>query len=108
MEWNVFRDDGGEIVVWNIFRHAGFLDGCREAYRKYGNDRGQFLEAARKELLYYFWARCEWEVLMESWPPVEGREKKLKVDVYDQVTMNWSIFSKYIWANRDKLGEEAA
>lgn len=107
MEWYVYCERYGNIEKWNIFHHGGFFDGCVEAYRKHGNDRAEFLERVRRELLYYFWAKCEWEIVAGCWPPRE-KEKKLKIDVYDQVMSNWHAFSRYIWANREKLGKDAA
>lgn len=45
--------------------------------------------------MYYFWAKCEYEVIVSSWPPREGSERK--IDVYDQLKENWDIFRKLVF-----------
>lgn len=52
--------------------------------------------------MYYFWAKCEWEVLVAPWiSPLESEKKK--VDVCWQIMNNWDVFVDYTWANRKKL-----
>lgn len=37
---------------------------------------------------------------MTSWPPdTTGRFKDKKIDVYDQIQMNWDVFADYVWTN---------
>lgn len=78
-------------------------------------------------MMYHYWSRSEWEVILTSWPTHMrldelsklnneaevhqknyGREPyslvvnlstKEKIDVYDQITMNWNIFIDYLWRN---------
>ena len=56
----------------------------------------------RNSLRYYYWSKCEWEIVLSDWPPSETFKKE-KVDVYSQVVLNWDIFSEYIWENRKQL-----
>ena len=90
-------------------------------------DRKLFEERVRRSLSYYYWAKAEWEVIITSWPPyVESeeidrlvKERKEcqdkwgyfyrtdvrtniaeKIDVFDQVRMNWNVFIDYLWNNR--------
>ena len=90
-------------------------------------DKQAFSEAIKQVIMYHFWAKCEWEVVITDWPThididevtrlqkelEEYREKweqdpyslgvRLKVaekiDVYKQVEMNWDIFINYLWDN---------
>lgn len=50
------------------------------------------------EWMYYFWSKCEWEVLLTSWVH-GGRDDapELKIDVYYQLKMNWDHFVDYVW-----------
>ena len=104
LEWNVFLDDfnNNKIEVFNIFRHASFVEDCGKALLECGEDRAAFEERLRRELRYYFWSKCEYEIILSGWPPRE-RFKPSKVDVYDQVSLNWKIFTDYVWNNRAKL-----
>ena len=55
-----------------------------------------------QEELYYFWSKCEWEVLVTPWISPRESEKK-KIDVCWQIMNNWDVFVDYTWANRKKL-----
>ena len=43
-------------------------------------------------------SKCEYEVVITSWPPMppERGFKDLKVDIYDQLELNWTAFFKYV------------
>ena len=104
LEWNVYVEDvnAQKIVVYNIFRHTFFVRDCKKALKEHKEDKDSFLEEVRKELMYYFWSKCEWEIILSDFPP-SGRFKEEKVDVYDQVRLNWKVFSEYLWNNRELL-----
>ena len=40
--------------------------------------------------MYYFWSKCEWEVLISPW--VGGNDEEIKVDVAWQIMNNWDVF----------------
>lgn len=113
LEWNVWVGDynSRKIEKHNVFWHSRFYDDCQKTYRKYGRgkteDREAFLEQVRRDLRYYYWSKCEWEVLINHWPTRKDDEA-IKVDVYDQVTMNWDRFCEYIWENRKEFGKKNA
>ena len=104
LHWYVLIEDvnAKEIVIYNIFWHSGFLDDCRKAAAKYKTDREAFLEAVKTSLLYYYWSKTEWEIILSSWPPRKDFHDE-KIDVYDQVVLNWPAFEDYIWTNRKEL-----
>ena len=45
-------------------------------------------------LLYYFWAKSEYEILIS---PRIGDAKDIKVDIFDQVMINFERFVDYVW-----------
>ena len=96
LEWNVYVNNfnSKRIETYNIFKHGGFLDDCKKAARKYSKDEAAFLEEVRKYLMYNFWSKCEWEIVITDWP-TSGKVEK-KIDVFDQVMLNWPIFCAYI------------
>lgn len=102
--WNVYTGgfNSKEIVVRNVFDHHGFWEDLVKAKRKFGNDRDAFAEEVRRSLMYYYWSKCEWEVIIDHWPHYEDFHEA-KIDVYDQVRMNWDIFIDYVWNNKSKI-----
>lgn len=91
--------NGKEIEVYNIFRHGSFYADVKKIAKKYKEDREQFEEEIRRSLMYYFWSKCEWEIILSGWPAHEDFREE-KIDVYDQVRLNWDIFISYLWENR--------
>lgn len=45
--------------------------------------------------MYYFWSKCEYEIILSPWT---GRADDIKIDVYDQIMMNFDSFVDYCWS----------
>ena len=101
--WNVYTENFNErrIEIDNIFDHSGFYDDCVKAAKKY-KEKDTFAEEVRRSLMYYFWSKCEWEIVLTAWPPRDDFNDE-KIDVYDQVRLNWDAFIDYLWDNRGAL-----
>lgn len=88
------------IEKYNIFNHAGFLNDCDKAWINHHKDSengfSKFEKEVRSSLLYYFWSKCEWEILVYGFPYYENFKPE-KIDVFDQVMMNWDRFINYLW-----------
>ena len=126
--WNVIEHDinGRKIDVFNIFEHGGFAKSLLKI-KKECKTFEEFAEQVRRNLSYYFWSKSEWEIIVTTWPPhIDAKElerlnkereeniKKYgqfryeyvnvdigeKIDVYDQVMLNWDQFIDYLWRNR--------
>lgn len=108
LEWNVFLEDfnARKIVKYNVFRHTSFVRDCAKALAECGKNREAFEERLNRELHYYFWSKCEYEIILSDWPPRDDFEAE-KVDVYDQIHLNWPIFTEYVWTNRGELERSA-
>ena len=80
---------------------------------------------------YHFWARCEYEIVLIDWPPSIDRNEvyrlvdedknhfdkygtypyrftpnlcvSKKIDVYQQLGLNWEQFKKYIFDNEKEI-----
>lgn len=50
----------------------------------------EFKEFIRKESMYQWWSRCEYEIVLQSWPT--GKNEK-KIDVYWQIMMNINLIT---------------
>ncbi len=104
LEWNVYVEDfnARKFKAHNVFTNRRFVDACKKAYTEHKSDRTAFEEDVRKALRYDYWSRCEWEIILSSWPPSD-RVKEEKIDVYDQVMLNWKVFIDYILNNIKNL-----
>ena len=104
LTWNVYigNINSGTIEMYDIFDHWKFFEDCQENLKENGDSRERFVEQLRRDLMYYFWSKCEWEVIVRHWPPSE-RCRDRKIDVYSQVLLNWTHFVDYVWENRREL-----
>lgn len=98
MQWYVYTEDFNRkrIAKRNIFDHYEFNEGVKRIYKKNKHDFDAFAELVRKELAYYFRSKCEWETVVTSFPE-RAEFKAEKIDVYEQVMLNWDVFIKYVW-----------
>lgn len=131
MEWNVFRYNINKrnIERFNIFDHGGFRRDVEEDLKntKYKDD---FAGILRGHLFYYFGSKCEYEVIISSFPNFITTEEldrlnkerdsykkrygrdigclnvdteiEAKIDIRDQVMNNFNIFLDYVWSNKEK------
>ena len=131
MEWYVYRYDFNkrEIVPFNVFRHAGFKEDVEEIDIKNISYK-DFKNRLDRLTLYYFWSKCEYEIVITSWPPFitkedayemmnqfekdskhYGREALVvnanlevgeKIDIYKQLHLNWDAFCNYVYNELNK------
>ena len=120
LTWNTFLEDWNsrEIKVFNIFDSLRFMNGVIKANKKYKDDFN-FLKEVRTFLLSAFRSKAEYEVVITSWPTyldIEEFEKisndnfkyrkmvdlsiSEKIDIYNQVMINWEAFKLYLLTNR--------
>ena len=50
-------------------------------------------------LRYYFWAKCEWEIIAIDWPYRDtiNESRPIKVDVFDQLKPNIPVITDLVW-----------
>lgn len=103
LSWKVYIYDfnAKEIKEYDIFSHGTFQKELKKILKK-ASTLDEFSEELKKQLMYYFWSRCEWEVIISAWPPSDDRQEEIKVDVYSQVMLNWDVFRKYVWNTLQK------
>lgn len=123
LEWYVYRENinAKSIEKYNVFSHGGFYDCVKKLPRDYET----FKEQLKREAMYYFWSKCEMEVVVTSWPlyidaeeyqritreneeRIEKRGEPArvlnisptvgsKIDIYDQLMLNWDAFVDYTY-----------
>lgn len=97
--WNVYIEDYNkrEIKVFNVFNHYTFFENCKKEFRRYS--RHKDIEKLEHEIkgwaMYCFWSKCEYEIILTSWPEKKDF-KDIKIDIYDQLNLNWDSFFKYV------------
>ena len=136
LEWNVFVSNFNtdKIEVHNVFDHYRFMKDLVKIKKKCNDDFNRFSEEVKRSLMYCYWSKCEWEIIITSFPPYinekeflrlnEERNERIekygrfirtdvdlitgkKIDVYDQVMMNWNNFINYLWNNRRLIKNES-
>lgn len=101
--WNAYLSDlnSKRIEPYNIFDHFGFMNGVIEANRKYSDD-AEFVEKVRGELIHYYFSKTEWEIYIIPFIFSDARTS-IKIDVFQQVEMNWNAFVEYLLAHRKDI-----
>ena len=104
LEWWVwyFNFNAKRIEKYNVFAHGGFLDDCKKIARKCKDDKYIFAETLRRSAMYFFWAKCEWEIVICGFPPAWDGVRD-KIDVFAQLTANWDAFVDYVWDHAAEL-----
>ena len=116
--WNVYKKEWNEnkIGIFNIFEHSLFWEEIQKLKKKYKKDNSINLkEKVRIYLFYFFGSKYEYETTLTNFPAYIDKEEvdkikkseskycenidlqvKKKVDVYEQVRMNYDIFFDYL------------
>ena len=124
LEWNVFFEDvnAKQIIKFNIFNHRDFCESV-EKILKMKISRADFAKRIERELMYYFWSKSEYEIVLTSWPPYISEDERnrvnqeaalreskgwdnhihdvnltvrKKVDIYEQIMLNFEKFIDYL------------
>ena len=106
MEWNVFYHDVNkrEITTFNIFHHYNFNKDVQRNLKQI-KDKDEFARRLKYDLMYYFWCKSEYEVIISPWGDGMGTED-VKIDIYTQVMNNWDIFLDYCWNSKKRRNEK--
>lgn len=104
MKWYVYYENPIKRTIekFNIFDHSWFTNACACKAEECKNDKETFAVEVKRDLMYYFWSKCEWEINLSSWINPD-RCNYLKIDVYDQVMLNFEQFIDYLWTNKEEL-----
>lgn len=92
--WQDWADD--KIKPWNIFLHGGFEKDTLDLLKR-KIDKATFADAAKLNLMYHFWSKSEYEIILKNWL---GKDCEIKIDVYNQVMLNFDKFIDYLWENK--------
>lgn len=91
--WDINRD---ELIHYDIipyllrqYNETKKMD----SYKETPKTRDEFKEFIKKEAMYQWWSRCEYEIIISDWP---CQKHQVKIDVYDQVLMNLDVITDII------------
>ena len=130
--WNVYCHDFNktEVEVRNVFNlsyrfNQGLYKLRKEYLKSHLGDFQWFSDKLRSECRYCYWAKCEYEIGLTNWPCYVRKESidKLteeelnvpsgrvslypevydKIDVCQQLELNWDAFAKYVFDNVKKI-----
>jgi hypothetical protein len=130
MKWFVYNERNGKIEPYNIFNHSCFVKYVKQ-HIKNCDIKEDFEQVLKSELRYYFWCKAECELVITSWTArinmneldrLNAEREEFfkrndkdpyslyviptiaeKIDVYDQVMLNWDVFVDYVWDNKEEL-----
>ena len=129
MVWNVFITDmnSRKVEIHNVFNHSSFLKSVNKLLDA-KLPKEEFTEQLRREVCYYYWCKVEWEITVSHYPSYIGKDEMDKlldereqyyrkynkypysndvdlvgakrVDVHDQILLNWNAFVDYVWSQQ--------
>ena len=113
-----------KIEKFNVFNNWKFLEDIEKLFKNKPT-KEQAADEIKRYLFYYYGSKCEYEIIITSWPCYisneeldKVNEEKLrykreyghysyvnnivptvgeKIDIRQQVLMNWDIFFDYVW-----------
>lgn len=84
--WSFNKQHPEPYNVIPYFQREWYDEKNKDRFRSF-EDIKQFIDSKAK---YQFWARCEYEIIIESWPVTKDQ---VKLDVYDQIKMNLDLIT---------------
>lgn len=52
--------------------------------------------------MYWFWSKCEYEIVISPWVGRNKEEAEVKIDIHDQVMLNFNRFVDYCWSFKEE------
>lgn len=101
MEWNVYLQsfNRNEITTFNIFDHHIYVKDMEEILNEAATIE-EFSDRMNTITFYYFGYKCEYELALKDWIT---EEISRKIDVYQQLRLNWDRYIQYIWDNKEEI-----
>lgn len=94
----IYDFNGKRFVPYDIIPY--FLEVYKERKKKL-KTFDEFKQFIKKESLYQFWARCQYEIVLTDWPNMKHFSKW---DVNKQIEMNLDVITKiFMEALHEKL-----
>lgn len=100
ISWNVIRENfnTSKFEAYNVFGHYSFLEDVINVFKS-SESKETFSTALVKEVRYHFWSKCEYEIVLQTWPKSDYEEK---IDIAYQLFNNWDRFVDYTWESLEE------
>lgn len=98
MKFNVIVENNGKFVPYDIIpylKHVYFKRIRRKNF-PVPITIDEWKEFIKEESQYKWWGRCEYEIILTSWPPKKD-ENGIKIDVHEQVIMNLDLIAELMF-----------
>lgn len=95
-----------QIEKYNVFKHSSFYKDMKkrlEQAREGWLSKERFAKEVDNLARYYFHHKCEYEILVGGNPP-SSDNTYTKIDIYEQLKLNWDRFINYLWNKRFEEG----
>ena len=133
MEWYVFNKLNGpqeNVGKFNIFNCVSFRERVQDILKKEKNYK-KFKDELHTAVVCSFWCKYEYEIVLTPFPTTisleefnslkkeyqetkntYNREPKYlytsprgykKIDIYNQLMLNWDVFAQYVWSFRKEV-----
>jgi len=91
--WKVILHEcnGDKIVVHDVLAYK--KDAIKKM-RRQSSSIEEFEDKLSTMMASQYWSRAEYEVVVHAWC---GGDAELKIDVYDQLKLNWDKFVEYCY-----------
>jgi hypothetical protein len=90
-------------VVWNVFESDYIRQHIAKSLKQCKTFKS-FIKELDSRLFNEYAGRIQWEITITHYPFNKDNWQQ-KIDVYDQVKLNFHAFSKYVWSNRKYILE---
>lgn len=94
------------VIVYDINRKTfvpydviPYLEKCYYEETNKPKTLEEFKDFVKNQSMYRWWSRCEYEIILESWPSTNVNEKW---DVHRQVMMNIDIITSILMDNANE------
>lgn len=96
-KFNLSKETSEEnVIIRDVFDNWKFYEFAVELKDKQNSlTFDEFSKELQSEARYRFWSKFEYETEICGYGEERGRSKK--IDVFDQLNLNWDVFVKYVW-----------
>ena len=131
LSWKVYVSNYGNIEEYDVFSYDSLIKYVKSLKKEHGEDHDAIMCDLRAMLMYLFNHKYEWETEISAYTPripvedidelkdyVDSYEREYgtrpttvsvnlmvskKIDVFQQIDMNWDRFSEYVISNLDSI-----
>lgn len=96
LSWVVYRYDCNSKKIV----HYDVLNGRDEFLRKIASRASSFEEFENElkgEMMRRYWSKFEHEITVSCYPIDFNPDSSVKIDIYEQLKLNWKQFAEYCW-----------